>query len=107
MGTAARPALQTLVVKPSETISLGFETVSVLTDDGKLQSGFVAAENEDMLTLRVRGGLKSEISKATIELRKRSNVSLMPKGIDAILSPKELIDVVGWLKSQQTGKPVN
>jgi len=89
------------ILKPSETISLGYESVSVLTDDGKLYSGFVAAETNDTLTLRVPGGLTAQIPKATIELRKCSNVSLMPKGIDAILSPQELIDVVGWLKTQQ------
>ena len=84
---------------------LGYESVSILTEDGKLQSGFVAAETKDMLTLRVPGGLKSEIPKATIELRKRSRVSLMPKGIDAIMSPQELIDVVGWLKTQRATNP--
>ncbi len=89
------------ILKPSETISLGYEGVSVLTDDGKLQSGFVATETKDTLTLRVPGGLKSEIPKSTIEFRKRSNVSLMPQGIDAILSPRELVDVVGWLKTRQ------
>lgn len=93
------------ILSPSETISLGYENVSVLTEDGKLQSGFIATETEDTLTLRVPGGLKSEIPKATIELRKRSNVSLMPKGIDAILSPQELVDVVGWLKTQQSVSP--
>ena len=93
------------ILTPSETISLGYENVSVLTEDGKIQSGFIATETEDTLTLRVPGGLKSEIPKATIELRKRSNVSLMPKGIDAILSPQELVDVVGWLKTQQAASP--
>lgn len=92
------------ILKPSETISLGYESVSVLTDDGTLHSGFAATETKDTLTLRVPGGLKTEIPKATIELRKRSNVSLMPKGIDAILSPQELIDIVGWMRTQQAVK---
>jgi hypothetical protein len=52
----------------------------------------------------VPGGLKREIPKATIEFRKRSDVSLMPQGIDAILSPQELIDLVGWLTTQQAVK---
>jgi hypothetical protein len=52
----------------------------------------------------VPGGLKSEIPKATIEFRNRSDVSLMPQGIDAILSPQELIDLVGWLTTQQAVK---
>jgi putative membrane-bound dehydrogenase-like protein len=93
------------ILKPGETISLGYESVSVLTDDGKLQSGFVVSETKDTLTLRVPGGLTSEIPKTTIEFRKRSNVSLMPKGIDAILLPQEIVDVVGWLRTQRVEKP--
>ncbi len=90
------------ILSPSETISLGYEGMSVLTEDGKLETGFVVSETKDRLTLRVPGGLMKEIPKTTIELQKRSDVSLMPKGIDAILSPQELIDVVGWLKRQRT-----
>ena len=43
----------------------------VLTDDGRLQSGFVATETKETLTLRVPGGLKKEIPKTTIEFRER------------------------------------
>lgn len=89
------------ILKPSETISLGYDNVSVLTDDGELQSGFVASETNDTLTLRVPGGLKTEIPKATIKDRTHSKTSLMPEGIDAVLSPQELIDIVGWLRAQE------
>jgi len=90
------------ILKPSESISLGYEGVSVLTDNGKLQTGFVAAETKDTLTLRIPGGLKMEIPKTSIDFRKRSDVSLMPSGIDAILKPQELVDLVGWLKTQRS-----
>ena len=97
-GKLTSKQLFSAILNPSETISLGYEGVTVLTDDGKLQSGFVAAETKDTLTLRIPGGLTREIPRTTIEFQKRSEVSLMPKGIDAILSPQELVDVVGWLK---------
>ena len=92
------------ILNPSETISLGYETVNVLTDLGELHSGFVASETNDTLTLRVPGGAKLEIRKATMEYRKSSKLSLMPQGIDAILSPRELVDLVGWLRTQQEVK---
>ena len=66
-----RRQLFSAILKPSETISLGYETVAVLAEDGKLQSGSFASETEDTLTLRVPGGLTSEIPKATIEFRNR------------------------------------
>jgi len=92
------------ILKPSETISLGYESTLVLTDDGKLQSGFVSTETEETLTLRIPGGLQKEIAKEEIEFRKRSDVSLMPKGIDAIMMPQELVDLVGWLATRKSAE---
>ena len=92
------------ILKPSETISQGYEGVTVVTDQGTLHTGFVTTETKETLTLRIPGGLQKEIPKESIDLRNRSKVSLMPKGIDAVLLPRELVDLVGWLKTQRTGK---
>ena len=92
------------ILKPSETISQGYEGVTVVTDQGVLHTGFVITDTKETLTLRIPGGLQKEIPKESIDFRKRSKVSLMPKGIDAVLSPRELVDLVGWLKTQRTKK---
>ncbi|MAB91070.1 MAG: hypothetical protein CMJ90_16685, partial [Planctomycetes bacterium] len=93
------------ILNPSQTISLGYEGVLVVTDEGTLHSGFVSAETKDTLSLRIPGGLRKEIPKANIELRKPMTVSAMPAGIDAVLTPRELVDVVGWLRLQLAKKP--
>jgi putative membrane-bound dehydrogenase-like protein len=93
------------ILKPSETISQGYEGVSVVTDAGTLHTGFVIAETREVLTLRIPGGLQKEIPTESIDFRKRSQVSLMPVGIDAVLLPQELIDLVGWLKTQRMVSP--
>lgn len=96
------PQMFSAIINPSETISLGYENLTVVTDDGKVHNGFVASENETTLILNIPGGLKREIPKDTIELRKSSKVSLMPKDIDRIITPRELVDLVGWLKTQRS-----
>ena len=93
------------ILKPSETISLGYEGVSVLTEQGVLHTGFVTTETKEALTLRIPGGLQKVIPKESIDFRKRSKVSLMPVGIDAVLLPQELVDLVGWLKTQRMASP--
>ena len=93
------------ILKPSETISQGYEGVSVVTDAGTLHTGFVIVETKEALTLRIPGGLQKVIPKKSIDFRKRSQVSLMPVGIDAVLLPRELVDLVGWLKTQQAAQP--
>ena len=93
------------ILKPSRTISLGYEGVLVVTEDGTIHSGFVTSESKTTLSLRIPGGLRKDVPKANIEIRKTMKVSLMPTGIDAILSPQELVDLVGWLKTLRTVKP--
>ena len=93
------------ILDPSETISLGYEGVMVLTHEGMLHSGFVSAETEDTLSLRIPGGLQKEILKTDIDSRKLMKVSTMPTGIDAVLAPRELVDVVGWLGTQRAANP--
>ena len=79
--------------------------VRVVTDEGTLYTGFVTTETKETLTLRIPGGLQKMIPQQRIDVRKRSNTSLMPVGIDAVLLPQELVNLVGWLKTQQTVKP--
>ncbi len=103
IGTKLNPKqLFSAILEPSETISLGYEGVTVLTDKGILHTGFVSTDTKETLSLRIPGGLTKEIPKTTIEFQKRSDVSLMPKGIDAILSPQELVDLVGWLATRKS-----
>ena len=90
------------ILKPSETISLGYEGVSVVTDEGTLHTGFVSTETNETLTLRIPGGLQKEIPTDSIDFRNRSKISLMPAGIDAVLLPQEIVNLVGWLKTQRT-----
>jgi putative membrane-bound dehydrogenase-like protein len=94
------------ILNPSQTISLGYEGVLVVTDEGKLHSGFVSAETKDTLSLRIPGGLRKDILKINIELREPMKVSAMPAGIDAVLLPRELVDVVGWLRTGRAKKPL-
>ncbi len=89
------------IIKPSETISLGYESTSILSEDGNLYTGFITSESKETLTLRIPGGLQKTIAQDHIDLRKRSKTSLMPVGIDTVLTPKELVDLVGWLKTQR------
>ncbi|MEO2023222.1 MAG: HEAT repeat domain-containing protein, partial [Pirellulaceae bacterium] len=73
IGTRLTPKqLFLAILKPSETISLGYEGVSVLTEQGVLHTGFVTTETKESLTLRIPGGLQKTLAKESIEFRKRS-----------------------------------
>jgi putative heme-binding domain-containing protein len=87
------------ILDPSQTISLGYEGVTIGLKNGSVLIGFVTSESETSLGLRIPGGLLKDLFKTDIRTRKAMNISLMPAAIDATLSPQDLVDLVGWLKT--------
>ncbi|MEE3230740.1 MAG: c-type cytochrome, partial [Planctomycetota bacterium] len=93
------PQLFAAILNPSQTISLGYEGVTIGLKNGTVLSGFVTSESETSLGLRIQGGLLKDLFKADIRTRKAMGLSLMPAAIDATLAPQDLVDLVGWLKT--------
>ena len=88
------------ILKPNQNISLGYEGVNVALKDGTQLIGFVTSESKTILSLRIPGGLRKDVPKADIKTRTAMNASLMPAGLEAVISPQELVDLVGWLSPQ-------
>ena len=87
------------ILNPSETISLGYEGVTIGLKNGTILNGFVTSESETSLGLRIQGGLLKDLFKADIRTHNAMGISLMPAAIDATLAPQDLVDLVGWLKT--------
>ncbi len=91
------------VLQPSQSISLGFEGYSLRLKDGTTYTGYLSGESEHTLSLRMMGGIQMEFDVSTIESRLPMEQSLMPEGLDQVLTSEELIDLVGWLMDQKGG----
>jgi putative heme-binding domain-containing protein len=85
------------ILDPSLVIGEAFQAKTVLTVDGEVATGLVAAENERYLKLRVQGGKILEFRKDEIEQLKASTQSLMPEGVEAQMTPQELYDLLAYL----------
>ncbi len=85
---------------PSKQIRQGFESVSVLTDDGSTLTGIVIDENAQQLILRSASDLEHPISidKDTIESRSTSVLSVMPEGlISAFRDQSQFFDLAAYV----------
>jgi putative heme-binding domain-containing protein len=71
----------------------------VTTRDGRTYSGTVASETDRQLTLRVIGRDAVSITKADIQSREVTAVSMMPPGLFDALSDPEVIDLVAYLRT--------
>lgn len=89
------------ILKPNASISQGFATVLLDTNDGKSFTGFVTEESADQLTIRDIGGNATQLKKSAIKSRKILETSMMPAGLANSLSYEELASLVTYLQQQK------
>lgn len=90
------------ILTPSAIIQDAYKMEIVLTDEGRVYSGIMAAENERQLHLRVAGQTEPiVIAKSSIESRDVAPVSMMPEGLLRNLKDSEVVDLIAYLKSLQ------
>jgi len=84
------------VIFPNSSITLGFEPYSIVTG-GLVHSGIIVRETSDAVYLRTNQLAEIRIPRNEIEELVRSDVSIMPQGLDKSLSAQELSDLLEFL----------
>ena len=88
------------VLEPNAEVQDAYKMVVITTRDGRTYSGSVVGETGRQVTLRVAGReAPVVVSKAEIQSREATAVSMMPPGLLDPLEDKEVIDLVGYLKT--------
>lgn len=88
------------ILRPSYKIRKGYETISVVTLDGKVVTGLVSADEDERLVLRDASNLEQEIiiKKSDIEEKITSEKSMMPDGLVSSLRDKrQFYDLVRYV----------
>ena len=86
------------VLAPNREITAGYPTHLVETKDGVSLAGLLVAEAPGNVTLRDLTGNEQVILRKNLAKMEALKVSLMPPGLEQILSPKDLADLIAWLK---------
>ena len=88
------------VLKPSQVIRKGYETVSVLTTKGQLKTGILVSQNKTQIVLRELTDLlhPTTIPQSQIDEIEKTSVSIMPQGlIDSLQSEGEFYDLMRYV----------
>ena len=97
-GTHSKEALLTSILDPSYAIEDRYRNHLLETNDGRYYDGILAAETAATLTLR--GELEDvAVLKDDIRELRRSNVSLMPDGLEESMSEQDLADLIAYLQA--------
>jgi putative membrane-bound dehydrogenase-like protein len=87
------------IVFPSLSFVRGYEPVSVSTKNGKVHNGVIRKDTPEELVLATGVNQEVRIARKDIDEIQPSKVSVMPAGLDQQLTPRELADLVAFLKA--------
>ncbi len=86
------------VLFPSSTIAQGYETLSLTTKDGRVLTGVMSRQAGDMMLLRDSGGKEVRLRNDQVEEAGRPKTSLMPDGLERLLTQDEFRDLLAFLQ---------
>jgi putative membrane-bound dehydrogenase-like protein len=91
------------IVFPSASFARSYEPVMVWTRSGATHAGVLRNEAIDEIVLADAAGEETRIARADILDLQPGTVSMMPAGLDALLTPQELADLLAFLKATRWG----
>ena len=100
MSVAGRPEEDLLVaiLDPSREAAPDGLGVVVLTTNGQTLTGLLAEETPSAIRLRRAEGVEDVIPRGEIEALRPTGRSLMPDGLEQVLSPQDVADLIAFLR---------
>lgn len=92
------------ILDPSNQITTGYNQYTVITEDGRIFTGVLAAESATSVTLRKEQAADQIILRKDIEVMAASTNSMMPENLEKEVSPQDVADLIAWLR-QAFGPP--
>ena len=102
-GKFDRPHLIESLLEPSRQIVEGYRPSLILLNDGRTLTGIVKERTEDQLTLLDGDAKTHTIATADVDRQVTADVSLMPTGLEKVLSPDDLTDLVAYMETLRSG----
>jgi putative membrane-bound dehydrogenase-like protein len=101
-GMAVHPKeeLLTHILDPSRGVEGNFRRYTLLTVDGKVLTGMLAAESLSSVDLIDAEGKKQSVSREDIEQLTSSNKSVMPDGMEQQLNLEQMTDLLEFLTNK-------
>jgi putative heme-binding domain-containing protein len=98
---AGKPDEQLLeaILDPNRAVEQRYVTHTIRTQDGKDHTGLLAEETANSITLKL--GMSTETLLRTDIVRSTPGTqSLMPVGLEAMLKPQDIADILAWMRAK-------
>jgi putative membrane-bound dehydrogenase-like protein len=98
VGEKSPEDLLIAILDPNRAFESRYGGFTVVTTDGRLETGLIASETANSVTIRRPEGKEDVILRGDIEELIASGQSLMPEGLEKELSHRDMADLIGFLK---------
>ena len=98
-GAMGTESLLRNILTPNAAMEPGYRVFRVEITDGSLREGFLAAEEETAIVMRIPGTGDQRIPRDQIRHSSFTKRSLMPEGLEQTYTPEQWTDLFAWLKS--------
>ena len=87
------------ILDPNREAQPNFNVYTVVTEQGRVFSGIVAAESAGSVTLKRAEGKQDVMLRSSIDQMISTGLSLMPVGLEKDLKRQDIADVIAFVKS--------
>ena len=103
LGSVADKPVGTLLVAildPNQAFESRYINYTAVSKDGREISGIIMAETPNSITIRNAGGKDEMILRSELKGLTSSRLSLMPEGLESVLKPQDMADLIGFLRAR-------
>ncbi|MBL9155023.1 MAG: c-type cytochrome [Verrucomicrobiales bacterium] len=95
-----RGQILTNLLDPNREVSPDFAEYLVEKRDGTVVSGTLVSETEAAVLLKRPDGSRESVPRRDIQSVRNSGHSVMPEGLEAVMTPQQIADVIAWLTTR-------
>jgi len=96
-GRTSFEQLLSNVFDPSLVIGPAYQVTTVVTKDGRNLTGLIAEDNAQRIVVRMPGEGEETVPRNNVKYTRVSKLSMMPEGIEGLLSKEDLADLFAFL----------
>ena len=100
MGTRSVEDVLSNILDPNMAINPGFVAFIAETRSGEAQTGLIASQSTDSVTLLQANEEKVVIARKDLKSLRSSGQSLMPEGLEAGRTPKDFRDLIAYVRGE-------
>ncbi len=92
------------ILDPNRNLDSRYLSYTALTDSGRTLTGLLAAETATAITLRSAEAKEEILQRDELDELRSTRASLMPEGLEKLLPPQEMADVIRFVKANSPKK---